>query len=63
MRSRPRARRRPRPRESECFIIRLTEQNNCRTIGVFPGTERQCTEDERDDEDENDTQTSEFGLN
>ena len=27
-------------------------------IGVFPGTERQCTEDEHDDEDENDSQIS-----
>jgi hypothetical protein len=32
-------------------------------MGVFAGTERQCTEDEHDDEDENDSQTSEFGLN
>jgi hypothetical protein len=31
-------------------------------MGVFAGTERQCTEDEHDDEDENDSQTSEFGL-
>jgi hypothetical protein len=31
-------------------------------LGVFHGTERQCTEDEHDDEDENDSQTSEFGL-
>jgi hypothetical protein len=29
---------------------------------VFAGTERQCTEDEHDDEDENDSQISEFGL-
>jgi hypothetical protein len=28
----------------------------------FPGTEHQCTEDEHDDEDENDSQTSEFEL-
>ena len=32
-------------------------------MGVFDGTERQCTEDEHDDEDENDSQISEFGLN
>ena len=31
-------------------------------MGVFVGTERQCTEDEHDDEDENDFQTSEFEL-
>ena len=31
--------------------------------GVFAGTERQCTEDEHDDEDENDSEISEFGLN
>ena len=31
-------------------------------MGVFAGTERQCTEDEHDDEDENDSQISEFGL-
>jgi hypothetical protein len=31
-------------------------------MGVFAGTERQCTEDEQDDEDENDSQISEFGL-
>jgi hypothetical protein len=31
-------------------------------MGVFAGTERQCTEDEHDDEDENDSQTSEFAL-
>jgi hypothetical protein len=30
---------------------------------VFAGTERQCTEDEHDDEDEHDSQISEFGLN
>ena len=30
-------------------------------MGVFAGTERQCTEDEHDDE--NDSQISEFGLN
>jgi hypothetical protein len=29
---------------------------------VFAGTERQCTEDEHDDEDEHDSQISEFGL-
>ena len=29
---------------------------------VFAGTERQCTEDEHDDEDENDSQISEFGF-
>ena len=27
-------------------------------MGVFAGTERQCTEDEHDDEDENDSQYS-----
>ena len=27
-------------------------------MAVFAGTERQCTEDEHDDEDENDSQTS-----
>jgi hypothetical protein len=32
-------------------------------MGVFAGTERQCTEDEHDDEDENDSQISEFGIN
>ena len=32
-------------------------------IGAFPGTERKCSEDEHDDEDENDSQISEFGLN
>src|SRR6516164_9688081 len=32
-------------------------------MGIFAGTERQCTEDEHDDEDENDSQISEFGLN
>ena len=31
-------------------------------MGVFAGTKRQCTEDEHDDEDENDSQISEFGL-
>jgi hypothetical protein len=31
-------------------------------MGVFAGTERQCTEDEHDDEDENDSQISKFGL-
>jgi hypothetical protein len=31
-------------------------------MGVFAGTERQCTEDEHDDEDEHDSQISEFGL-
>jgi hypothetical protein len=31
-------------------------------MGVFAGTERQRTEDEHDDEDENDSQISEFGL-
>jgi hypothetical protein len=32
-------------------------------MGVFAGTERQCTEDEHDDyKDENDSQISEFGL-
>jgi hypothetical protein len=31
-------------------------------MGVFAGTERQCTEDEDDDEDEHDSQISEFGL-
>jgi hypothetical protein len=31
-------------------------------MGVFAGTERQCTEDEHDDEDENDSQISEFGF-
>jgi hypothetical protein len=29
-------------------------------MGVFAGTERQCTEDEQDDEDENDSQI--FGI-
>ena len=29
-------------------------------MGVFAGTERQCTEDEHDDQD--DSQTSEFGI-
>ena len=29
-------------------------------MGVFASTERQCTEDEHDDEDENDSQISEF---
>ena len=31
-------------------------------MGVIAGTERQCTEDEHDDEDENDSRISEFGL-
>jgi hypothetical protein len=31
-------------------------------MGVFIGTERQCTEDEDDDEDEHESQFSEFGL-
>jgi hypothetical protein len=31
--------------------------------GSLPAQKRQCTEDEHDDEDENDSQTSEFGLN
>ena len=31
-------------------------------MGVFAGTERQCTEDEHDDEDENDSQISEFAF-
>jgi hypothetical protein len=31
-------------------------------MGVFAGRERQCTEDEHDDEDENDSQISEFGF-
>jgi hypothetical protein len=31
-------------------------------MGFFAGTERQCTEDEHDDEDENDSQISEFGT-
>jgi hypothetical protein len=31
-------------------------------MGVFAGTERQCTEDDHDDEDENDSQISEFGF-
>jgi hypothetical protein len=29
----------------------------------FAGTARQCTEDEHDDEDEHDSQISEFGMN
>jgi hypothetical protein len=31
-------------------------------MGVFAGTERQCTEDEHKHEDEHDSQTSEFGF-
>src|SRR5271157_4213499 len=31
----PRARRRPRPRKSGCFTIRIAEQNNCGTIGLL----------------------------
>ena len=31
-------------------------------MGVFARTERQCTEAEQEDEDEHDSQTSEFGL-
>src|SRR5271165_498697 len=31
----PRARRRPRPRKSGCLTIRITEQNDCRTIGLI----------------------------
>jgi hypothetical protein len=31
-------------------------------MGVFADTERQCTEDEHDDEDEHDSQISEFGF-
>jgi hypothetical protein len=31
-------------------------------MGVFAGTERQCTEDEHDDEDEHDSQISESAF-
>ena len=31
-------------------------------LGVFAGTERQCTEDEHEDEDEHDSQTSELEV-
>jgi hypothetical protein len=34
----------------KCSTIRLTEQNIA-GIEVFPGIERQCTDDEHDDED------------
>jgi hypothetical protein len=34
----------------------------CAHSFLYVGTERQCTEDENDDEDENDSQTSEFGF-
>ena len=42
----PRARRRPRPRKSGCFAIRITEQNNCVTIGLFSPQKRRRIEDE-----------------
>ena len=32
-------------------------------MGVFAGTERQCTEDEHEDEHEHDSSTSEFRFN
>ena len=34
----------------DCFAIRLTEQIS--SIGLLAVTESQCTEDERDDEDD-----------
>jgi hypothetical protein len=42
------------------FAIRLTEQIS--SIGLFAVTESQCTEDEHDDEDEDDSRFSEFRL-
>jgi len=44
------------------FAIRLTEQTSCRTIGLFPVTEPQCTENEDDDEDEDDSKFRNLGL-
>jgi hypothetical protein len=43
------------------FAIRLTEQIS--SIGLFAVPESKCTEDEHDDEDEDDSKFSEFGLN
>ena len=37
------------------FAIRLTEQISCRTSVSFAVTESQCTENEHDDEDEDDS--------
>ena len=52
--TRPRARRRPRPREPDRFAIRLTEQNSLQDISLCgPGIP--MTEDEHDDEDEDDS--------
>ena len=42
------------------FAIRLTEQIS--SIGLFAVTESQCTEDEHDDEDEDDSKFRNLGL-
>ena len=42
------------------FAIKLTEQIS--SIGLFAGTESQCTEDEHDDEDEDDSKFRNLGL-
>ena len=41
------------------FAIRLTEQIS--SIGLFAATESQCTEDEHDDEDEDDSKFRNLG--
>ena len=43
------------------FAIRLTEQIS--SIGLFAVTESQCTEDEHDDEDEDDSKFRNLGSN
>ena len=43
------------------FASRLTEQIS--SIGPFAVTESQCTEDEHDDEDEDDSKFRNLGLN
>ena len=42
------------------FAIRLTEQIS--SIGLFAVTESQCTEDEHDDEDEDDSKFRNLGF-
>jgi hypothetical protein len=42
------------------FAIRLTEQIS--SIGLFAVTESQCTEDEHDDENEDDSKFRNLGL-
>jgi hypothetical protein len=44
------------------FAIRLTEQISCRTLVSLRSTESQCTEDEHDDEDEDDSKFRDLGL-